>query len=124
MKPSIPACALVILLGPLGTASPALAQTPASVEALFKRGVEQMNAGNYEAGCKDIAESQRLEPLPGTLFSLATCMDRWGHLATAVALYRDYLTVYEKLPEERKPKQGERPSVARAQRKKLGPQVP
>ncbi len=50
-----------------------VAQEPKSSPALFDRGVADMNAGNYAAGCKAIAESQRIDPRPGTLFSLATC---------------------------------------------------
>lgn len=125
MKPSFRTFALLLpLLGSIATWSPALAQESVSAETLFTRGVERMNAGNYESGCKDIAESHRLDPQPGALFTLATCMDRWGHIATAVALYKDYLSVYEKLPDERKPKQVERPKVARERLEKLGPDVP
>ncbi|MEP7121322.1 MAG: hypothetical protein ABJE95_10450 [Byssovorax sp.] len=92
--------------------------------ALFDRGLAAMEKGRYAAGCPDLAESQRLDPRPGTLFTLASCEDRWGHTATAVAEYSEYLQVYEQLPEDRKAAQGERPKVARAQRDKLIPAVP
>lgn len=125
MKPLLRTCALLLsLVGPILSRSPALAQAAASADELFNRGIEQMTAGNYEAGCKDIGESHRIEPLPGTLFTLATCMDRWGHVATAVALYGEYLAVHEALPDERKARQGERPKVATERRKQLGPEVP
>lgn len=102
----------------------AAADEPLSAELLFNRGVEQMNTENYESGCASIAESHRIEPLPGTLFTLATCMDRWGRIATAMALYGDYLAVYDKIAPERKSKQGERPKVAEKRRQELQPDVP
>lgn len=107
------------LLTALAAPRAASAQAPLSAEALFNRGVEEMDAGNYKAGCDDIARSHRLEPLPGSLFSLATCVDRWGHAAEASRLYGEYLDVYEKLPDDRKPRQGERPKVARERREAL-----
>jgi hypothetical protein len=115
---------LLSLLGSTAAGGPVLAQAPPSAEALFNRGVEQMNAGKYEPGCKDIAESRRLDPQPGVLFTLATCLDRWGRIATAVALYGEYLALYDELPADRKPRQGERPKVARDRRAALGPDVP
>lgn len=125
MKPLFGKATLLLsLLGVVAFEGPALAEAPTSAEALFKRGVERMNAGDYASGCMDIVESQRVEPLPGTLFSLATCMDRWGLVATAAALYGDYLTVYEALPDERKARQGERPKVAARQRDKLKVEAP
>lgn len=127
MRHPLRTCALLLsLVGLVAAQNQALAQVPPDADALFKRGVEQMQAGNYDPGCKDIAESLRLKWLPGTLFTLATCMDRWGHVATAVALYREYLAVYEKLPNDRKAVQDQttRPKVAREQRDKLEQDVP
>lgn len=113
-----------LLCGALAWSLPAAAQDIASAETLFNRGLAEMEAGHYEIGCKAIAESQRLDPRAGTLFTLATCEARWGHTATAVTRYGDYLTVYERLPEERRAGQGDRPKVARAERDRLGPEVP
>lgn len=93
-------------------------------EVLFNRGLAAMERGAYERGCHDLAESQRLDPRPGTLFTSASCEDRWGHSATAVARYDEYLLVYARLPEERRAAQGERPKIARSQREKLAPEVP
>lgn len=125
MKDSSPlAPLLVALAGALTVTAPARAQDIAAAEALFNRGLADMEAGRYEPGCKAIAESQRIDPRPGTLFTLATCEDRWGHVATAVTRYADYLLVYERLPEDRKASQGLRPATARARREKLAPEVP
>jgi len=43
-----------------------------------------MEAGNYAAGCPALAESQRLDPRAGTLFTLSQCEVQWGRVATAV----------------------------------------
>src|SRR3954465_13628820 len=79
------------LLSPLALASPAFADDPAAAEALFNRGKADMDAGRYEAGCKAIAESQRLDPRPGGLFTLAVCETQGGRIASAMTHYGDYL---------------------------------
>jgi hypothetical protein len=106
----------------LGSAG-AFAQDIAVAEALFNRGLGDMEAGRYDTGCKALAESQRLDPRPGTLFTLATCEARWGHAATAVTRYRDYLAVYEALPPDRKAQQGQRPKLAKTELEKLAQEV-
>lgn len=116
--------AAVAVLGATALARPAAAQDIAGAEALYNSGVAEMEAGRYEKGCKALAESQRIDPRPGVLFTLATCEDRWGHLATAVTRYGDYLTLFDRLPDDRKKQQQTRPALARAQREKLLPDVP
>jgi hypothetical protein len=105
-------------------AAPALAQDAA--EGLFNRGVEDLKAGRHAAACPAIAESQRLDPRPGTLFTLATCEEGWGHVATAARLYADYLALYEALPPERQAaqRQSGRPTVAAERREQLAAQIP
>ncbi|WP_437727808.1 hypothetical protein [Sorangium sp. So ce861] len=115
---------LALVLCPLAVAAPAAAQESAAAEALFNQGLADMEAGRYEAGCKAIAESHRLEPKLGALFTLATCEARWGRIAAAVAHFGEYLAQYEQLPPEQKSRQGERPKVARQERDKLAPLVP
>jgi hypothetical protein len=116
----------LFLLGPLALASSAGAQDIAAAEALFNKGVADMQAGRFETGCKAIAESQRIDPRLGTLFSLATCERKWGHIATAVTRYGDYLALYERLPEDKKaePVQALRRKEAAEMRAQLQPQVP
>jgi hypothetical protein len=99
-------------------------QDIAAAETLFNRGLADMNAERYETGCKALAESQRIDPRLGTLFTLATCESRWGRVATAYTRFGDYLAQYERLSDELKRKQGERPKVAKAEREKLEPQIP
>jgi hypothetical protein len=124
---------VLLLLGSFALAGPAAAQdvaaadaivNSAAAEALFNKGLAELEAGRHRAGCPAIAESLRLDPRPGTLFTLATCEDRWGHVATALARYDEYLAVYERLPDDKKARQGERPKVAKAQRDKLAAEVP
>src|SRR5688572_10356592 len=110
---------LSTLLLPLALASPALAEDVAAAEALFNRGMTDMEAGRYDAGCKAIAESQRLDPRPGTLFTLAVCETRWGHIATAVTHYGDYLTLYDRLTPDHQARQVERAKEAKKQRDTL-----
>lgn len=108
----------------LALATPAAAQSVAAAEALFDRGVKHMEAGNYQAGCPAIAESNRLDPRPGTLFSLAVCETRWGKIAWAASHFRDYLELYEKLTPDQQSRQRERPQVAQQERERLLPDVP
>ncbi len=129
MRPThrLPFCGMfgaLFVLGSLAAFGPARAQDIAAAEALFDKGVADMKAGRYETGCKAIAESQRIDPRPGTLFTLATCEAQWGRIATAVSRYGDYLAVYERLPDDKKVAQRERFEVATAAREKLSPEVP
>ncbi|MGK4005738.1 tetratricopeptide repeat protein [Sorangium sp. So ce1036] len=115
---------LALVLCPLALAAPAAAQDIATAEALFNRGLADMEAGRYETGCEALAASQRLDPRPGTLFTLATCEARWGRIATAVTRFGDYLALYQRLSPAQQVQQGERPNVAKQQRDKLTPLVP
>ncbi|WP_437577378.1 hypothetical protein [Sorangium sp. So ce887] len=109
---------------PLVVSTPALAQDIASAEVLFDRGLADMEAGRYETGCKDLAESQRLDPRPGTLFTLAFCESKWGRVATAVGRLSDYLRLVERLPQAQRARQRERVGAASAERARLAPRVP
>lgn len=115
-----------LFLSACAVSSPGRAQDIATAEALFDKGVADMKAGRYEAGCKAIGESQRLDPRPGTLFVLAGCEAEWGHIATAVTRYADYIALYERLPPAKKAesRQAERYKFAQDARAKLLPEVP
>ena len=114
----------LFLVGPLVAANSANAQDIAAAEALYNTGFADMQAGRYETGCKALAESQRLDPRMGTLFTLATCEAEWGRIATAVTRFGDYLALYDRLPDDRKTAQAERRKVAAETRDKLIPDVP
>jgi hypothetical protein len=125
MNRSLPCCiGILSLFGSLSVASPALAEDVAAAEALFNRGLADMEAGHYATGCPALAESQRLDPRAGTLFTLSQCEVRWGRVATAVTRLGDYLELYERMTPEQKARQAERRKVAKEQRDKLAPDVP
>jgi len=83
-----------------------------------------MEAGSYDSACPSIAESHRLDPRPGTLFTLADCRAKSGKLATALALYEDYLRAVFQMTMAQKLRHAERAKVAAAQKKVLAAQIP
>src|SRR5262249_25073794 len=93
-------------------------------EALFKKGVDDMAAGHYDTACPALAESNRLDPRPGTLFTLAECHAKAGNVATASALYEDYLRAFAGLSQALKMRHWERSKAAKAQKEALAPQIP
>jgi hypothetical protein len=55
----------------------------AEAEAAFREGRKAMQVGDYVTACARFAESERLEPAPGTLLNLADCEEHSGHLVSA-----------------------------------------
>ncbi|XXX77200.1 hypothetical protein WMF30_00295 [Sorangium sp. So ce134] len=115
---------LLAALGLLSLSVPAAAQDIAAAEALFDRGLADMKAGRYETGCKALAESERLDPQPGTLFTLASCEARWGRVATAVTRFKDYMALFERMTRAEQARQGRRPKVAAQELDALSRRVP
>ncbi|WP_437275394.1 hypothetical protein WME90_29575 [Sorangium sp. So ce375] len=115
---------LLAVLGLLSVSIPAAAQDIAAAEALFERGLADMQAGRYETGCKALAESERIDPQPGTLFTLASCEAQWGHVATAAAHFKDYLARFDRLTPAEQARQGIRPSLSKQELERLAPRVP
>jgi hypothetical protein len=111
-------------LGVCTLAAPARAQDAAAAKALFERGVGEMTAGHYVTACPALEQSYKLDPRPGTLFTLAECEAKGGRLATAITRYDDYLALYGRLTEEQLRKQGDRDKVALRQKAALGARVP
>jgi hypothetical protein len=123
-KPAaIRAARLVAIAAVLGSSS-ASAQDSAASEALFTKGVSEMEAGRWAAACPALEESQRLDPRPGTLFTLAECEAGWGKVASAVAHYSDYLGVVSRLPPADQARHRDREKTARSQLDRLRAQVP
>lgn len=118
------ACWVGIVLLAFSMASSALAQPSATAEALFRNGLQEMEAGRYEAACPSIAESYRLDARPGTLFTLAECEAKAGKIASAVAHYGDYVAVFSRMPEDQRQRQRGREAIARQQMDSLRPNVP
>jgi hypothetical protein len=102
----------------------ATAQEDAAAEALFNKGLSEMEAGHYDTACPTIKESQRLDPRMGTLFTLAECEAKGGMIASAVAHYDEYLRLFGRLTAQQKASQAGREKVSAAQKAALTPHVP
>jgi hypothetical protein len=113
-----------IAAGVVLVAGSASAQEDAAAEALFNRGLSEMEAGRYETACPTLKESQRIDPRMGTLFTLAECEAKGGMIASAVAHYDEYLRLFSRLAPAQKATQAGREKVSAAQKAALSPQVP
>lgn len=102
----------------------AFADDVAAAKELFDQGFAHMQAHEYDVGCKQIAESLKLDRRPGTLFTLATCEFEWGRLATADTRYQEFLRLYDSLPDQEKPKQEPRAVDAREKRAAIANDIP
>ncbi len=105
-------------------ASGAWAQDTATAGALFEKGVADMEAGHFESACPAIEESQRIDPRPGTLFTVAECEARWGKVASAAARYQEYVDLVSRLTPDQQQRHKVRADIARSQLQKLKPTVP
>src|SRR5688572_8559240 len=83
-----------------------------------------MLAGRFEQGCTRIAQSQKEDPKPGTVFTLAECFARWGRIASAATQYAAYLEAVRALPPNQQATHGERVTVAKSEYEKLLPDIP
>jgi hypothetical protein len=90
----------------------------------FDYGLAEMLAGRYATGCPAIESSFRLDPRPGTLFTLADCNRKWGRTASALARFDEFLALYERMPDDQRSKQRERAAVATSERAALQKSVP
>jgi hypothetical protein len=87
--------------------------------AQFDKGVAAMKANDFVTACPAIAESYRLDPRAGTLFTLAECEAKWGKVASAYTHYDEYLQMLERLSSSQRARQKSRVSTAKAQRDAL-----
>ncbi len=94
-----------------------------AADALFEKAVAAMRQGKFDEACPAFAESQRLDPRPGTLFARAECEAKAGKPATATALFNDYLTAARELPASQLQKHKERMQLAEERKKALAPQI-
>jgi hypothetical protein len=102
----------------------AAAQDTATAGALFDKGVADMEAKHFASACPAIEESQRIDPRPGTLFTLAECLAQWGKVASAVARYQEYVDLVPLLSPQQQARHRDRLATARAQLTKIKPTVP
>ena len=110
------ACTVVLglLVGPRVAA--AQQGDPAAAEALFREGRASFDAGDFGTACKKFRESNRLGPAIGTVFNMAACEEKLGHIATAWTLYREVT--------QRLPATDERTAMASARAAALEPRLP
>lgn len=104
--------------------SPASAQDIAAAEALFNKGVEEIKAGNFKDACPAIAESQKLDPRPGTQYTLAECYARWGKTATAYVTFEDFLRTVNALPNSQRARYADRVKNSESKKVELKPNIP
>ena len=132
-----PGALAIVLASILAAAPSALAQSPVPTssstskaspvdpaQALFDAGVEDMEAGRFEKACPAIEASQRMDPRPGTLFTLAECEAQRGRVATAMRYYAEYLNLYRNFVPQKRLEQKERATTSEAQLKSLELLVP
>jgi hypothetical protein len=102
-------------------ASSAWAQDAA---ALFDSGLRKMEAHDYASGCPALRESYRLDPRPGTLFTLAECEAKWGKGVWALRHYRAFLDTVAQMSPSELPRQEARARIAETQASALDRDVP
>lgn len=119
-----PAPAILAFLASGLLLSAAEAQDLAVAEAQFNRGLAEMREGRYESGCPALEESQRLDPRPGTLFTLADCEAKRGRIATAMTRYEDYLSLFGRMTPDQQSKQQGRDAIVKERKAELAAKVP
>ncbi|MBK7584496.1 MAG: hypothetical protein IPI67_30375 [Myxococcales bacterium] len=108
----------------LAASSPCAAQDAAAAEALFKKGLAELEAGRLDSACPAFAESLRLDPRPGSLFTLAECEAKAGLVASAAVHYGDYLGRFSRMTAAEQSKQRGRDEISKTALAKLQPRVP
>jgi hypothetical protein len=93
-------------------------------QTTYEQGVEAFRAGDFPTACRLLADSYRLEPLPGVLFTWATCELRAEHLASAAEHYADFLNAVAALPPAERAAQEERRRSAQHERARILPELP
>ena len=116
--------AVWVAFAALSAARVAHAEDGGAAQVAYERGVEEFRAGNLERACALLADSYRLEPLPGVLFTWATCELRADRVASAAQHYSDFLDAAAKLPPAERAAQDERRQVAQRERARILPDLP
>ncbi|CAN5901608.1 hypothetical protein BH11MYX4_BH11MYX4_02040 [soil metagenome] len=85
----VSAGAVLTLLLVQGRAGAQQAAPAKNAETLFREGRQLMDAKDFAAACPRFAESQKLEPAPGTLLNLADCYEKSGQTASAWTTFKE-----------------------------------
>ncbi|MDI1444139.1 hypothetical protein [Polyangium sp. 6x1] len=93
-------------------------------EILFKQAIAHQEAGRHAEACAALAESQGIDPTPGTLYALAECEATRGKIAAALEHYTTYLGLFAAMKSPLRERHAERARIAEEQRKKLDAEVP
>lgn len=93
-------------------------QDKALAESLFDQSIALMKAGSWREACPKLAESQRLDPAPGTLLYLGDCYEKTGKVATAWATFREAAAAAQASG------QGQRAELAKTRAATLEPRLP
>jgi hypothetical protein len=117
-------CSVALVAACVLSAPAAYAQSKSAAQSQYDWGLAEMQAGRYSSGCPALAESYKLDPLPGALFTLAECENKWGKLATALAHYAAYLDAYSRMTARQKADQVGRDQLALVQRERLEREAP
>ena len=109
----------------LSVASASVARAQASAaDAQFDFGLAEMQEGRYETGCPALEDSYRLDPKPGSLFTLAECEWRWGKVTAALTHYDTYLDLFSRMSPDQQSRQRGRDKLAATKRDELRGRVP
>jgi len=90
---------------------------PVRAEALFGEARRLMATGDYAGACPRFAESEALDPAPGTALNLAICYELQGKLASAWAAFRTTQSLADAAGQK------ERANAARKEASDLEPKV-
>ncbi len=102
----------------------ARADDSSPAQVAYERGVDAFRAGDFPNACRLLSESYHLEPLPGVLFTWATCELRAERLVSAAQHYQDFLNAVAKLPPAERTAQEERRRSAQRERAQILPELP
>lgn len=91
----------------------------ADPDALFKGALKDMADKKYDKACPALRESYRLDRRATVLFYLARCEEESGKIATGLAIYDDYLALFDKLSPTEQKEEAEREQQATARREAI-----
>jgi hypothetical protein len=111
-RPYFLVVAALLGVAPSAFAAPSAADK-AAAQTLFDDALKLLAAKNYEAACKKLDESNRLDPAMGTKYRLGECYEHIGRTASAWAIFR------EVADEAKATNQAEREKRARERANKL-----